>query len=387
MEHSSILLEIGLVVLLLSFVARLAGQLGISAMPLYVLAGLALGEGGIFPVATATDFLEIGAEIGVVLLLLMLGVEYRAEELVDGLRRTAPLASVDVILNVGIGVAAGFVLDLGWVGAVTLGGVTYASSSGIVAKAVDDLGWLANRETPWVLSLLVAEDLVMAILLPLLAVVLVGSIGFSIVVQLTVAIGATIIVLTIAVLGGERISRWLYTDSTEAMLLGALGLGLVVAGFAEQLQISAAVGAFLVGIAISGPAQELSRNLLRPLRDLFAALFFTFFSLTIDPRDIPAVLVPALVLALVTALSKYWPVSLGLRRLGIGERGRRRAGILMIARGEFSIVVAELGVASGADERLGPLAATYVLILSIAAPVLLRVASPSRLRPRLLPMP
>lgn len=387
MEGGSVLLEIGLVILLLSLVARLAGALGISAMPLYVLAGLALGEGGLIPVVTATEFLEVGAEIGVVLLLLMLGVEYRADELVEGLRRTASLAAVDVVLNVGVGVAAGFILDLGWIGALALGGVTYASSSGIVAKAIDELGWLANRETPWVLSLLVAEDLVMAALLPLLAVVLAGSVGFGIVGQLGLALGATAIVLFAAVRFGDQISRLLHTEHTEAMLLGALGLGLLVAGAAEQVQVSAAVGAFLVGIAISGPAQELSRNLLRPLRDLFSALFFTFFSLTINPADIPPVLVPALVLAAITAATKYWPVSAGLKRLGIGERGRRRGGLLMMPRGEFSIVVAELGVATGAHERLGPLAATYVLVLALAAPIALRLAAPRPWRPRRIPLP
>jgi CPA2 family monovalent cation:H+ antiporter-2 len=387
MESGSVLLEVGLLIFLLSLVARLAGALGISAMPLYVLAGLALGEGGLIPVVTATEFLEVGAEIGVVLLLLMLGVEYRADELVEGLRRTASRAAVDVVLNVGVGVAAGFILDLGWIGALALGGVTYASSSGIVAKAIDDLGWLANRETPWVLSLLVAEDLVMAALLPLLAVVLAGSVGFGIVGQLGLALGATAVVLVAAIRFGEQISRWLHTEHTEAMLLGALGLGLLVAGAAEQVQVSAAVGAFLVGIAISGPAQELSRNLLRPLRDLFAALFFTFFSLTINPADIPPVLVPAVVLAAITAATKYWPVSMGLKRIGVGERGRRRGGLLMIPRGEFSIVVAELGVATGAHARLGPLAATYVLVLALVAPVALRLAAPRPWRPRLIPLP
>jgi len=387
MEGGSVLLEVGLVILLLSLVARLAGQLGISAMPLYMLAGLAFGEGGLIPVATATEFLEIGAEIGVVLLLLMLGVEYRADELVAGLRRTAPLAAIDVTMNVGIGIAAGFALDLDWIGALALGGVTYASSSGIVAKAIDELGWLANRETPWLLSLLVAEDLVMAALLPLLAVVLAGSVGVGIIGQLGLALGATALVLAGALRFGERISRWLYTEHTEAMLLGALGLGLLVAGAAERIQVSAAVGAFLVGIAISGPAQELSRNLLRPLRDLFAALFFTFFSLTIDPRDIPAVLGPALLLAAVTAASKYWPVSWGLARVGVGPRGRRRGGLLMMPRGEFSIVVAELGVASGAHARLGPLAATYVLALALVSPIAVRFAAPRTWRPRLIPLP
>ncbi|MBW3664856.1 MAG: cation:proton antiporter [Actinobacteria bacterium] len=375
MDTGSLLIELGAVALILSLVARLAGGIGISAIPLYVLAGLALGEGGLVPVITAEEFLEAGAEIGVILLLLMLGVEYSGRELIDGLRRTAPVAGLDLVLNAGAGFVFGLVLGFGHLGAIVLGGVTYASSSGIVAKLVDELGWLGNRETPGMLSLLVAEDLLMALYLPILGVLLLGGAGASLVGQVALAVTAAFLVLGVAIRFGGTISAWLFTEHTEAMLLGAFGLALLVAGAAEAIQVSAAVGAFMVGIAISGPAQEVSRALFRPLRDLFAALFFTFFSLTIDPGDIPPVLLTAVLLAVVTGATKYAVVRWGATRDGVGERGRNRAGLAMLARGEFSIVIAELGVASGIDERLGPLAAAYVLILAIAGPVLVRVSS------------
>lgn len=373
MPTGTLLLELGTVALMLSVVARVAGALRISPIPLYVLAGLALGEGGLLPLVTAEEFLEIGAELGVVLLLLMLGVEYAGDQLLRGLRAAAPMAAVDLVLNLGAGVVAGVVLGLGPVGALALGGVTYASSSGMVAKLVDEFGWLGNRETPSVLSLLVSEDLLMAVYLPVLGALLLGGPGAETGGQLVLALGAVAVALVVAVRFGDLVSRWLFTDVTEAMLLGALGLALLVAGLAAQLQVSAAVGAFLAGIAISGPAQELSRQLLRPLRDLFAAIFFIFFSLTIHPADIPPVLLPALVLALVTGATKYVTAVWGTRRQGIGARGRRRAGLVLLPRGEFSIIVAEIAIAAGLDPVIRPLAATYVLLLTISGPVLVRV--------------
>ncbi|HEX2028789.1 MAG TPA: cation:proton antiporter [Nitriliruptorales bacterium] len=376
MEAGTLLVEVGALVFLLSFVARLAATLGISPIPLYVITGLALGEGGALPLITAEEFLEVGAEIGVILLLLMLGVEYAGAELVQGLRTSARVAALDFACNFGAGVAVAVAVGMSAPAALVVGGVTYASSSGVVAKLIDDLGWMGNRETPGVLALLVSEDLIMAVYLPILGVLLIGASAGRATVQLAVALTAVGTALVLAIRFGTLLSRWLFTRFTEAMLLGAFGLALLVAGAAAMIQVSAAVGAFIVGIAISGPAQELSRELLRPLRDLFAALFFTFFSLTVDPRDIPPVLLTAVVLVVVTAATKYAVVVWGAATQGLGPPARRRAGLLMLARGEFSIIIAELGIAAGLDERIGPLAVTYVLLLAVGAPLLLRLQTP-----------
>jgi monovalent cation:H+ antiporter-2, CPA2 family len=164
------------------------------------------------------------------------------------------------------------------------------------------------------------------------------------------------------------------------LLLVVLGLALLVAGLAQQLQVSAAVGAFLVGIALSGEVAEGAHNLLAPLRDLFAAVFFVFFGLHTDPASIPPVLLPALALAVVTALTKiatgYWAAG----RAGISAKGRWRAGGTLVARGEFSIVIAGLAVTAGIEPSLGPLATAYVLILVILGPLTARYTEPVALR-------
>lgn len=376
MESTALLLlELGAILVVLAVAARLALRIGLSPIPLYLLIGLALGEGGLYPLVTAESFITPAAEIGVVLLLLLLGLEYSPQELMTGLRAGWRLALADLVANFTPGFVAGMLLGWGLVPAFLLGGVTYISSSGIAAKLIDDLGWLANRETPLVLSVLVAEDLVMAIYLPLLGALLAGgsalAVGGSVALALTVAALA----LVVAFRFGPAISRAVTTPSGEALLLSVMGLTLVIAGLAEQLHISAAVGAFLVGIALSGPVQQRVHGLLQPLRDLFAASFFVLFGLTIDPRNIPPVLAAAALLAAVTAATKAGAVTWGAGRAGIGQRGRRRAASVLVARGEFSIVIAEIGVAAGIEHRLGALATAYVLLLAIAGPVVTRLAA------------
>jgi CPA2 family monovalent cation:H+ antiporter-2 len=367
-----VFLELGMVVLGLSVLARLGGRLGLSPIPAYLLAGLAFGDGGLIPLVTTERFIQVGAEIGVVMLLLMLGMEFNAEELTAAVRTSAAAGIVDIVANFVPGVVAG--LLLGWkpLAAVFLGGVTYISSSGIVAKLLHDLDWVANRETPVVLSILVFEDLTMVLYLPLVAALLLGAGTITTLVSVLIACGVVAATLVAALRFGPALSRLVFSRSDEVLLLAILGVTLVVAGVAARVQASAAVGAFLVGLGLSGEAAESARPLLRPVRDLFAAVFFFFFGLEIAPNTLPPVLVAAAVIAAVTAVTKFATGSWSARRAGVGVRARRRAGAALLARGEFSVVIAGLGASSGIEPTLRPLAAAYVLIMAVAGPLAAR---------------
>ena len=373
------LIELGALLLVLAALARISSRAGLSPIPLYLVAGLLLGEGGLFGLSASEDFLEVAATLGVVLLLLMLGLEYTSEELITNLRTNGVAGAVD-LLNAVPGVALGVALGWSVEEIIALGGVTYISSSGIIAKVLADLGRLGNRETPTILSLLVIEDLVMALYLPLL--VGLGLDRSAITTGLTTggAILAVILVLVAALRFGKPISRALASRSDEVLLFGIVGLGLLVAGLAELVNVSGAIGAFLVGIAVSGAVAEHGSELVRPLRDLFAAAFFIVFAFQIDPGDLPGVLGMALGLAVVTGALKLATTWWAAGRAGIGPRGRLRAGTAMIARGEFSIVIAGIAVAAGADPELGTLAAAYVLILAVAGPLATRFGEPIALR-------
>ncbi|MEI5525686.1 cation:proton antiporter [Streptomyces brasiliscabiei] len=376
MHSSAVLIEFGCIILVLGLLGRFAGRFRFSPIPLYLLAGLAFGNGGLLPLGSSEEFVAIGAEIGVILLLLMLGLEYTASDLVTNLKTHYPAGLVDALLNALPGAALALLLGWGPVAAVVLAGVTWVSSSGVIAKVLGDLGRLGNRETPTVLSILVLEDLSMAVYLPILTALLAGTGLASGSVTLAIALGAAALVLVLAVRYGRHISRFVSSDDPEKLLLVVLGLTLLIAGLAQQLHVSAAVGAFLVGIALSGEVADGAHSLLAPLRDLFAAVFFVFFGLNTDPASIPPVLLPALALAAVTACTKiatgYWAA----KRAGIATKGRWRAGGALVARGEFSIVIAGLAVAAGVEPSLGPLATAYVLILVLLGPLTARYAEP-----------
>jgi CPA2 family monovalent cation:H+ antiporter-2 len=142
------------------------------------------------------------------------------------------------------------------------------------------------------------------------------------------------------------------TRSDEALLLAVLGITLLAAGAAQELEVSAAIGAFLVGVALSGTVQRRASALIEPLRDLFAALFFVLFGLQVDIGSLPPVLIAASLLALLTAATKVVTGWYAAKRLGVGVRGRARAGAALVARGEFSIVIAGLAIGSTLDGSL-----------------------------------
>ena len=360
----------------LAVLARLAGRLGIPTIPLYLTAGLAFGEGGILPLVTTEGFVEIGAEIGLILLLFMLGLEYTAGELLTTLRVQAPTAVADVALNFLPGVIAGTLLGWSAVASIALGGVTYVSSSGIIAKVLQDLGRIGNRETPIILSVLVIEDLAMAAYLPILGGLLVGGGTLAGLGTAALAVAGVVLLLLIALRAGARLSRLVFSRSDEALLLSILGITFLMAGIAELFQVSAAVGALLVGIMLSGPAADGARALLSPLRDLFAAIFFAFVGFNVDPAQIPPVLGTAVALGVVTAATKFATGWWSARRNGIGPRGSLRAATTLIARGEFSIAVAGVAVAAEIEPELGPLAVGYVFLLAIFGPIAARLSEP-----------
>ena len=371
------LIELGAVVFCLGLLARLAGRIGMSPIPLYLLGGLAFGAGGIVKLEGMHEFAHLSGEIGVILLLLMLGLEYTAAELFTGLRRSWQAGVLDLVLNFLPG--AGLALLLGWggVGAMVMGGVTYISSSGIAAKVITDLGRLGNRETPVVLSILVFEDLAMAVYLPILTAMLAGVSFLGGLTTVGVALAVVTLVLMVALRHGHRVSKAVHSENSEVFLLNVLGAALLVAGLASAMQVSAAVGAFMLGIAISGATAHNATRILEPLRDLFAAIFFVAFGLNTDPTSIPPVLGWALVLALVTAVTKMATGIWAAKRMGIARPGRFRAGATLIARGEFSIVIAGLALASGAiPDELAALATAYVLIMAVVGPLAARYVEP-----------
>ncbi|EHB44534.1 sodium/hydrogen exchanger [Mycolicibacterium rhodesiae JS60] len=368
----ALLLELGVILTVLTILGTLARKFALSPIPLYLLAGLSLGTGGIAPVPAAGAFVSTGASIGVVLLLLTLGLEFSIGEFAASMRRHLPSAAVDVVLNATPGAIAGWLLDLNFVGILAMAGITFISSSGVIARLLNDLGRLGNRETPAVLSVLVLEDFAMAAYLPLLAVLAAGGTWWQALLWMGVAIVALGAAFAASYRWGHHVGRLIAHPDDEQLLLRILGLTLIVAALAEHLHASAAVGAFLVGLTLTGETAERARAVLTPLRDLFAAVFFLAIGLSVDPKDLVPMLPVAALLAAVTAVTKVATGVYAARRDGVARPGQLRAGTALIARGEFSLVI--IGLAGTSVATIGSLATPYVFVLATVGPLLARFA-------------
>lgn len=232
------------------------------------------------------------------------------------------------------------------------------------------------------LSILVLEDFAMAAYLPLLAVLAAGGTFLQALFGMAIAISALVLAFVVSYRWGHHVGRLVAHPDNEQLLLRILGLTLIVAALAEFIHASAAVGAFLVGLTLTGEAADRARTVLSPLRDLFAAIFFLAIGVSVDPMALLPMLPVALALAVVTSGTKVLTGQFAARRDGVGRPGQLRAGTALIARGEFSLVI--IGLVGATVDSLEAVATPYVFILAMVGPVLARFTGarvPARRRP------
>lgn len=366
-----LLLQLGGVLTILAVIGGMLRRFALSPIPLYLLAGLLLGNGGIEPVTAASQFFKVGAPIGVVLLLLMLGLEFSAGEFVSSMRHHVPSALLDIGLNALPGAVAGWLIGLDAIGMVAFAGVTYVSSSGLIARLLEDLNRLGNRETPAVLAVLVMEDFAMAAYLPVFAVLASGGTWLVAIGGMIVAVAAFSVALAASYFLGPHFGRVVGHPDAEQLLLRVLGITLILAALAEDVHASAAVGAFLVGLTLTGDTADRARQVLGPLRDLFAAVFFLSVGVDTDPRTLVPVLPVAIAVAVVTSATKVATGMFAAKREGVARRGQWRAGTVLIARAEFSLII--IGLVGKSIPQLTPLAMSYVFVVGVLGPVLTRL--------------
>lgn len=369
--------EIGGLFILLGLVARCATWLRFASAPLFLLVGVGFGEGGIVDLDFSQPFIVVCAEVGAILLLLFLGLEFSATTIVKQVKSHRRTALVDLVLN---GVPGGIVAAmLGWdpVLILAMAGVTYVSSSGIVTQVAREMGWKSRPEWKSLVAVLVLEDLVMAPYLPILTAIAGATSLFW---GLT-GVGIGLIVVTFLLVIGARgfrpFARLLKADSGSSLLLTTLGLALVAGGVSALFDFSSAIAAFFVGLLITGEIAEAIRIRLAPLRDIFAAVFFVFFGLQTDPADMVPALPVAVALVFVTWLTKVVTVYFALGEGNNPTSDRRgcalRGGSLLSARGEFSVaigaVIASIGIA---PENWQGVVASYVILSALVGPVIAR---------------
>ncbi|NDA41700.1 MAG: cation:proton antiporter [Actinobacteria bacterium] len=341
--------EIGSVLIGLGIATLIAHKIRFSVVPVFLCAGLFFGKGGIVALSLSDDFLSLGAQIGAILLLLLLGLEYSARELTKSFNERKSLGLIDILINFIPGLVAALIFGWGWLGALVLGGITYVSSSGIASQFIKDERLQSFESTKRAVSVLVIEDLFLAVYLPILSGVIASVAVLTGLISVSIAMVVTALALLIGARGVSVKHTPTFLGDSATLLLTVFGAAMLASGLATYVGFSGAVAAFLVGLLLTGDVAIVARIRLAPLRDLFSAIFFLFFGLQTDPATIPAVLVPALLLAIFGVATKYITAWWATRDL-TEPNALKSAASLLIPRGEFSILIAGLA----ANTTFGP---------------------------------
>ncbi|GAB3831976.1 cation:proton antiporter [Dactylosporangium cerinum] len=373
MGHADTLLAMGGAFLAAALLARIGGRVGLPTIPLFMLAGILLGPHtpGVVLIENSHD-LEMLSALGLVLLLFYLGLEFHLDDLRRGGRRLLAAGGVYLLLNVGAGLAFGFVLGWGVGEALVLAGVLGISSSAIVTKILIDLGRLARPETRLILGVIVVEDLFLALYLAALQPVLGGAHEpAEMALQAAKAFGFLLALAAVARFGTRLVGRLIAVRDNELLVITFLGAAVLVAGVSELLGVADAIGAFMVGLILAGTdSAPRIRDLVHPLRDAFAAIFFFAFGLAIDPGDVASVAGPVAAAAALTIAMNLAAGLVAARLHGFGPQPAANVAATLLARGEFALILAAMAAAAGLDRRLAPFIAGYVLVLAVLGPVI-----------------
>jgi CPA2 family monovalent cation:H+ antiporter-2 len=414
------LLDVGILFSAVALTGLLADRVDQSVIPFYIVTGVVLGSnvlgelhglagsevglggitltvpegtvGGIDLLAaigslalSETDFVVVGAEIGIVLLLFFLGLEFNLNRLIASKDRIGKAGTVDLFVNFGVGLVFGYLVFGSFLAAFLTAGIVYISSSAIITKSLIDLGWIANDESEPMLGTLVFEDLFIAVYLAIASVLVMGGGSLRDAAgRIGIAVGFLLALLGLVTYGTGFLQRFLDTETNEFSVIRALGVTILVGGIALELGVSEAVAAFFVGMAFSSTEHvHTLEQLLEPLRDAFAAIFFFWIGLVTDPGLFTLSIVGTIVAAvIVTTPTKILSGYLGGRIYGLDDRRSLRVGFGMTTRGEFSLIIASLAL-SGAGgslpaETVEPMYAFtvgYVLVMSILGTSLMQYSN------------
>lgn len=377
MDH--IVFEVGLALGLIALAALLSARLRFSIVPFLILAGMAVGphvpKVGILDLRfiESAPLIHFMGRVGILFLLFYLGLEFSVGRLIKSGRSIAVGGTIYIALNFTLGLIYAFMMGWPVKEVLVAAGITTISSSAIVAKVLVDLRRTANPETELILGIIMFEDVFLAVYLSLVSGIVLSSaksIG-GILLSAAIALGFILGFIVLGRLATPLLDRLLRISSSEVFLLVIFACLFLLAGFAETIHVAEAIGALLIGLVLAETehAQRIE-HLVVPFRDFFGGIFFFSFGLTIDPYALGGAVWPALGAVLLTLIGNVVAGMLAGRSAKLSPSDSLNIGVTIVSRGEFSIIMANLGKAGGLLPILQPFAALYVLILAILGPFL-----------------
>jgi CPA2 family monovalent cation:H+ antiporter-2 len=372
------LAELAITVSMLAGLGLVASRVGLSAIPAYLFAGLLLGpnEPKALSLVRPSEVTDFVAEIGLVFLLFFLGLEFTLGRLARSRQHALVGGAIDFLVNASLGLAVGVAAFGISVGSLVLAAAIYVSSSAITVKGLIDFRRLADNETDLVLAILVAEDLVIGLVLGFASGA--GGAAAATLVLVVKAIAFVAAALAISKWLSGMIDRLLDWLPREFFLLAVFALLMGAAALAKELGLSEAVGALMAGVVLSGTTvrEEIEERFFS-FRDVFAALFFFVFGLSIDVARIGSV---AWILAAAVLAALIGKVGGGYMAGIVGGLTRRQsfnAGVALVAHGEFTIILAQIAtgnpqISSETQAKLVAFAGLYVLITATIGVALMK---------------
>jgi CPA2 family monovalent cation:H+ antiporter-2 len=370
--------QLSITVALLAALGLIASRVGLSAIPAYLLAGLLLGpnEPKVLSLIQPSEVTDFVAEIGLVFLLFFLGLEFTLGRLIRSRRHAVVGGAIDLVLNAGLGLVVGVAAFGMSFGALVLAAAIYVSSSAITVKGLIDFRRLADDETDLVLAVLVAEDLVIGLVLGFAAGG--GGAGSETLGLVAKAIAFVAVALAVSKWLSRVIDRVLDWLPREFFLLAVFALLFGSAALAKELGLSEAIGALMAGVVLSETSVrgEIEERFFS-FRDVFAALFFFVFGLSIDVAEIGSVawmLAGAVVVALIGKSAAGYTAGLVT---GLTRRQGFNAGVALIAHGEFTVILAQVAsgnaqISDSTQAKLVAFAGLYVLITATLGVALMK---------------
>lgn len=316
----------------------------------------------------SSEIIEFFGRMGVLFLLFYLGLEFSVGKLIKSGKSIAVGGTIYILINFSLGLLYGFITGFSFLEVLILAGVITISSSAIVAKVLVDLKRTANPETELILGIIMFEDIFLAVYLSVVSGLILGdatSVG-SALLSILIAFGYMLLFFIAARKLPPLLNKLLDIRSNEVFIIVIFAALFFIAGFSETIHVAEAIGALLLGLVFSETEHsDRIEHLVVPFRDFFGAMFFFSFGLSIDPFSLGEAVWLALGAVILTILGNFIAGMVAGRRAGLSHKASSNIGLTIVSRGEFSIIVANLGIAGGLSATLKPFAALYVLILAI----------------------
>lgn len=377
MDH--LVFEVGTALVLVAIASVIANKIKFSIIPFLIILGMLVGphapQAGIIDLTfiESREVIEFFGRMGVLFLLFYLGLEFSVGKLVKSGRSIAAGGTIYILINFSLGLIYGFITGFSFLEVLVLAGVITISSSAIVAKVLVDLKRTANPETELILGIIMFEDIFLAVYLSVVSGLVLGdatSVGGALM-SIVIAFGYMLLFFIAARKLPPLLNKLLDIRSNEVFVIVIFAALFFIAGFSETIHVAEAIGALLLGLVFSETAHsDRIEHLVVPFRDFFGAMFFFSFGLSIDPFSLGDAVWLAIGAVLLTIAGNFIAGMIAGRRAGLSHKASSNIGLTIVSRGEFSIIVANLGIAGGLSASLKPFAALYVLILAIFGPLL-----------------